>query len=150
MHSKKFKTWTEITELTCGISHKIKTNSWSPDIIIGITRGGLTPAVILSNTLDTPMKTWEISLRDSGKIADCPLSESELREKNILIIDDLNDTGQTFITIENIIKKTSNIKFAALINNKSSLFKDLDYFSEEIDKSIDPAWIVFPWEKQGQ
>jgi hypoxanthine phosphoribosyltransferase len=146
-HKKTFQTWVDINTMICNISEKIKKGNWDPDIIIGITRGGLIPAVILSNLLDTRMRTWKISLRDEGIIDPCPLNTEEIKNKKILIVDDLNDTGQTLATIQDILGEVPNIRYAALIENKSSLFKNIDYYSQEIDKSIDDSWIVFPWEK---
>jgi hypothetical protein len=35
--------------------------------------------------------------------------------------------------------------YAVLIDNESSEFQ-VDYWGEKIDKSKDPAWIVYPWE----
>jgi hypothetical protein len=40
----------------------------------------------------------------------------------------------------------SNVKFAVLINNEASNYKDIDYMARNINKLEDPAWIVFPWE----
>ena len=65
---------------------------------------------------------------------------------SILIIDDINDTGKTLSKMSDLFKENlSKLKFAVLINNKSSSFK-VDYYSDEIDKNIDNSWIVFPWE----
>ena len=66
--------------------------------------------------------------------------------KNIFIIDDINDTGATF----NLIKKHINnynikIRFGCLIENKTSKFKS-NYWGNLIDKKLNPTWIVFPWE----
>jgi hypothetical protein len=33
------------------------------------------------------------------------------------------------------------------MDNTPSMFTDLDYRAEKINKDIDPEWIVFPWEK---
>jgi hypothetical protein len=33
------------------------------------------------------------------------------------------------------------------MDNASSIFKDLDYSAEKINKDLDPEWIVFPWEQ---
>ena len=68
------------------------------------------------------------------------------KNKLVLIIDDINDTGKTF----DFVKKTFNnsdceIRFAALINNVTSKTK-IDYHGQLIDKSESPVWYVFPWE----
>ena len=41
-----------------------KLGDWKPDYVVGITRGGLIPAVMISQYLDVPMHTLSISFRD--------------------------------------------------------------------------------------
>ena len=62
-------------------------------------------------------------------------------------LSEINDALlQTFNYIKNFGSGDGRIKFAALIHNKPSKAK-VDYQGYEIDKSKDPAWIVFPWEE---
>jgi hypothetical protein len=39
-----------------------------------------------------------------------------------------------------------NVEWAVLHDNKPSEAR-VKYFAKKIDKSKDPAWIVYPWEK---
>lgn len=130
---------------------KIKKDTWYPDIIIGITRGGLPLAVKLSHYLHVPMCTWKVKTREGVDVDPFPLDNSYLN-KNILIVEDINDLSQTFFTIEDEIKRTAfsleKIKYAALINNICSLFKKLHYYGQEIIKTENDPFIIFPWEEQ--
>ena len=75
--------------------------------------------------------------------------------KNILIVDDINDTGATFEWIKNDWHSSvyhledsvwgNSVRFASLIDNLPSNV-DVDYSSLEINKDENPEWIVFPWE----
>ena len=38
---------------------------WRPDYIVGLTRGGLIPSVLISHCLNIPMHTLNVSLRDN-------------------------------------------------------------------------------------
>jgi hypothetical protein len=38
------------------------------------------------------------------------------------------------------------VRFAAMIDNLSSKFNDIDYCGEEINKAENDVWVVFPWE----
>ena len=68
-------------------------------------------------------------------------------QQKILIIDDINDSGETFnYIIKNFGKGDGRIKFAALIHNTPSKAQ-VDYHGYTIDKSKNPVWIVFPWEE---
>ena len=46
------------------ILRKMNQDGWRPDYIVGLTRGGLIPAVMLSHYLEVPMHTLKVSLRD--------------------------------------------------------------------------------------
>ena len=94
--------------------------SWRPDYIVGLTRGGLTPALMLSHYLGVPMRSLDVSLRD-GDECTSNLSMAEdafgwieggyqglgnnsafdytIHAKRILIVDDINDSGATLAWI---------------------------------------------------
>jgi hypoxanthine phosphoribosyltransferase len=129
------------------ITKKMTDDKWMPDIIMGINRGGCIPGVYLSHQLKKPHEVIDIRLRDhKAKPNLSALEKAYAFQKKILIIDDINDTGETFKYIENNFGKgNGRIKFAALINNKPSS-ATVDYFGYEIDKEQNPVWIVFPWE----
>ena len=123
-------------------------SNWMPSIILGINRGGCIPGVYLSHRLRTSHEVLDIRLRDHTTKPNLSVLEKAFAfQKKILIIDDINDTGDTFnYIINNFSKNNDKIKFAALIHNKPSKAK-VDYHGYIIDKSKNPAWIVFPWEE---
>ena len=160
------------------IIRSMNADGWKPDYIVGLTRGGLVPAVMLSHYLEVPMHTLKVSLRDDDVGPESNLWMAEdafgyqgtLQEdgsfdyadqaKNILIVDDINDTGATL----NWIKEDwssgcfpsderwdnvwgNNVRTAVLINNDASNFKDVDYIGLNINKLEEPIWCVFPWEE---
>jgi hypoxanthine phosphoribosyltransferase len=178
--------------LVSKIGREIHVSQWKPDYIVGLTRGGLIPAVMLSHYLNVPMYSLGVSLRDSNiesesnlwmaedalgpnsreRYIDNPVdvagileAASDLLEqgetyKNILIVDDINDTGATF----NWIMKdwpsgcfpndpsweevwNNNVKFAVLVDNLASKCEvKMDYVGMEINKAEHDVWIDFPWE----
>jgi hypothetical protein len=79
--------------------------------------------------------------------------------KNILIVDDINDSGRTLQWIKDDWRSSAfpndsvwdtvwgyNVRVAVMINNTASEFKDVDYVGKEINKEETPEWCVFPWE----
>ena len=125
------------------IVEQINISGFNPEVIVSINRGGCIPGVYLSHFLDKPHKMIDIkSLNDNSK------NEFSFLKKNkpMLIIDDINDTGNTFDFVKKIFKDSDcEIRFAALINNVTSKTK-IDYHGQLIDKSDNPVWYVFPWE----
>ena len=90
----------------------------------------------------------DVQLRDNESVPNLMVLDSCINTlSNILIIDDINDTGATFNFIKNRINQQDlSIFFAVLIDNNSSKFK-VDFRGKIIDKIKDPSWIIFPWEK---
>lgn len=174
--------WQDVKNQTQEILRQLHNDDWRPDYIVGITRGGAVPAVMISQYLEIPMRPLEVSLRDGGQcVSDCGMAEDAFGyvpqdcidhtaavhggksdpafQKNILIVDDINDSGATI----NWIKKDwagsclpshpvwnevwgNNVRFATLIDNAASDAL-VEYRAVEIDKVKDPCWIVFPWEE---
>ena len=181
----------EFNGLVNKICRDILISDWKPDYIVGITRGGLIPAAMISHYLNIPMHTLEVSLRDgSGGESNLWMAEdalgpnsrerlvedasdiggilsaaSELLEqgatyKNILLVDDINDTGATFNWIIDDWKSScfpndpsweevwnNNVKFAVLVDNQASRCNvKMDYSGMEINKAEKDVWVDFPWE----
>jgi len=175
---KKYYDYVQIHEMVNTISFQMFKDGWRPDYIVGLTRGGLVPAVIMSNQLDIPMHTLKVNLRDhvegpesnlwmaedawgyGGAYEGKPIQD-EFKQKNILILDDINDTGATLDWIiqdwqANCLPHSdhwnnvwgNNVRFAVLIDNLSSNFsRKVDYSAKEVNKAEEDVWIVFPWER---
>jgi hypoxanthine phosphoribosyltransferase len=135
-------------------------HNWKPDYIVGITRGGAVPAVLLSQYTGIPMRPLQVSLRDSHDcVSDLGMAEDAFEGKKILVVDDINDQGSTI----NWIKQDwpsgcfpdnpewnqvwgDNVRFAVLTHNQSSTFKDPDYSVWTVNKAEEDCWLVYPWE----
>ena len=171
--NKLYLTNQDIEKYVANIVSQMYADNWRPDYIVGITRGGLIPSVMLSHYTGIKMHTLDVRLRDGdGECeSNCWMAEdafgmfqmgSEYACKKILIVDDINDTGATF----NWIMKDwasgclpndprwedkiwgHNVRFAALIDNVASECKvEMSYTGTEINKAEDPSWIVFPFEE---
>ena len=123
----------------------INESNWNPDLILSINRGGCVPGVFLSHKMGVRHEVYSFDFNRDSKI-DSLYNKIVSNHTSVLIIDDINDTGNTLSNICEVFKEhLSKLKFAVLINNKSSSF-EVDYYSGQIDKSTDNSWIVFPWE----
>ena len=120
---------------------------------------------MLSHYLDVPMHTLDVSFRDGGTGPESNLWMAEdafgydSEKKNILIVDDINDSGRTLQWIKEDWPSgclpdderwsetwNNNVRFAVLVNNDASNFKHVDYVGTHINKLENPCWVVFPWE----
>ena len=116
-----FLTDTDIENAVHDIASQMYKDQWRPDYIVGITRGGLVPAVLMSHQYDLRMHTLDVRLRDgvSENESNCWMAEDAFgymneeqqkifkcrwdpsKRKKILILDDINDTGATYEWIKN-------------------------------------------------
>ena len=153
------KTYISEQQLKSGVLDIIRQmlqDDWRPDYIVGITRGGLIPAVLMSHYTGVKMHTLDVRLRDGD--GECEsnfwMAEDACNGKKILVLDDINDTGETFKWIKkdwegsviDDIDWGNTVRFAAIIDNVPSEM-DVEYSSMEINKMEDPSWIVFPFEE---
>ena len=139
---KTFVTWDQVHQCTEFLAKLIEHQKY--DAIIGVQRGGLIPAVLLSHKLNMPMHTIQFSLRDLKQVGNIDLP----KKGRYLVVDDINDTGETFSQLQDKFNQDGlTVKYAVLHNNVPSKFT-VDHYALEIDKSKDPAWIVYPWESK--
>ena len=159
MTNKRYISEQEMRTGVLDIVSQMYSDDWRPDYIVGVTRGGLIPAVMMSHYTGVKMHTLDVRLRDADHSPEHAvwMAEEAGADKRILIIDDINDTGETFKWIVKDWEESNppadwldiwgnTVRFATIIDNSPSKF-DVDYTSIEINKAEDPAWIVFPFEE---
>lgn len=182
MTTKKYYTWQDVEKAADKIILQMYKDAWRPDYVVGITRGGLPLATILSHMLDVRMETLKVKLRDNEAGEECEsnlwMSEDAFgynypeetgvtgarwdikMRKNILVVDDINDTGATFNWIKQDWQSSclpnetnawdtvwgSNVRFATMTENLSSDFGEVKYYYDEVNKAEDDVWLVYPYE----
>lgn len=129
----------------------IKNDNYSPDLLIGLSRGGLQPVGLLAGEKQLNLRnvaTIALTSYDGSKQGDIdvvmPLHLEDYKKyTSILIVDDLVDSGKTMLFIKKLLENAlpeSTIKVAVLYYKPTSKIKP-DYFVEETED-----WVVFPWE----
>ncbi len=126
---------------------KICSSEFKPDFIVGVMRGGLIPARILSDLLENPnLTTIRTECYSSFGVKQEPMLTRPLletvNERAVLIVDDIADTGRSLrLIVKHVTQQNaSEIKTATLFYKPWSIIKP-DYFEEETRH-----WVVFPWD----
>jgi len=181
---KHYYSWQDVERMCTELVLDMYKDNWRPDYIVGITRGGNVPATIISNMTGIRCEALKVSLRDddSESETNCWMAEDAFgyvteydrdgifenvkshpdKKKNILILDDINDTGATFNWIKQDWQSTclpddpnwdtvwgGNVRFAVLTENLGSEFGSVSYYSHEVNKAEEDVWLVYPWENVG-
>ena len=186
MIKKHYYSWQDVERACLSIALQMYNDNWRPDYIVGITRGGNVPATILSNMLSVRCEALKVKLRDGEPDEQCEsnlwmaedafgyvdLEEQQTlkcrwdisKRKNILVVDDINDTGATFNWIKQDWESSclpneynawnsvwaNNVRFASLTENLSSSFGLVSYTTHEVNKAEEDVWLVYPWENIGK
>ena len=104
MVKKVYLEWSEIHELVNILCKKIITEYPIIDSVMGLPRGGLIPAVMISHELGLPYVIHP--------------------GKNTLVVDDINDTGHT-------LSKAPGVYHAVLHHKPTSKFKP-NFYAKEV------------------
>ena len=115
---------------------------WLPDAIVAVVRGGLIPATHICHYFELPIYF----------INNDVLLDSLEDHRRILIVDEINDTGNSFQRIRDRIFSLPpydhlDVRYAVLYTRHTSMFS-ADYFLDFEPYFINnSAWQNFPWEQ---
>lgn len=129
-------------------AQKIHAARFKPDLIVAIARGGLIPARILTDLLEIPqLATLPVEFYvDIAQTKQEPTLKqaftAQVQGKNVLLVDDIADTGKSLQFAENHLKNqgAQQIQSAALYFKPCSIKKP-DYFEKQTAN-----WVIFPWD----
>ena len=137
------------------IGESVLASGWKPTAILGISRGGLIPAAMLSYMLDIRLiqavrvQHYDDKKKplDSGpQFVDGPepFGTNQIETKRLLIVDDIIDTGETLKLVRRSVHEhAKEIKVAALYV-RSDQRHSADWYWK-----VEDEWVVFPWAPEG-
>ncbi len=149
----KAPTWDNIESITVELYKLVRNDGYSPDIIAGISRGGLVPARIISDLFLCEFEKPTLAIMQIGFYSGVGKTEKEpiiyqdlpghIHGKKILLIDDVADSGVSldFAMKYLNMKKPLEVRIGTLYYKPWSKVKP-QYYVEETE-----SWIIFPHER---
>ncbi|MFB6186874.1 MAG: phosphoribosyltransferase [Halobacteriaceae archaeon] len=142
--------WDYIYDLCRDVSEQVKTDQFDPDVIVALARGGWFAGRCLCDFLGmddltslkmehyvgTAEKTGEPEIR-------YPMPEGSVENKDVLIIDDIADTGGSIKHAYEYVtdRKPQSVRTGTLQLLQTSEFEP-DFIGERLEEW---AWIIYPW-----
>ncbi len=148
--------WTDVKNACLELARQIVDENLEISYIVGVTRGGLTPAVVLSHMLDIPTIPISYSSRTgkgdnkfySNELPDIQSTIEKARiipgKPGILIVDDISDSGETLADINRIYTDRGHKVYTLALYHKDGSILTPDFVWQHIPK--ESGWITFPWE----
>jgi uncharacterized protein len=141
-------TWNQIYAMLSRQAEKIRFSSFKPDVIVGVTRGGLIPARILSDLLGIGKLATvgvEFYLGVAETRSEPVLTQQvcvDVTGKKVLLVDDVADTGKSLL----LAREHLNHQSAAEILVATVYRKPLSAVTPDFYEKETECWVVFPWD----
>ncbi len=141
-------TWEELGEGSRALAGQVAADGWRPDIILGIARGGLLVGGAIAYALDVK-NTFTMNVEFYTGIDERlempmilpPVPDLvDLGEARVLIADDVADTGQTLVLVEEFLSGKVGEARVAVLYEKPGSVVNCEYVWRRTDR-----WIDFPW-----
>jgi hypoxanthine phosphoribosyltransferase len=140
--------WEHFYQLTLELVEKVLKSGYMPEVIVGVSRGGLVPLRIFSDEFEeTEIGVIRVAFYEDVKktgrepriLQDVNVDVSD---KRVLVVDDVADTGRSLEIVRRHIedKGAREVRVATVYYKPWSTFKP-DYYVKKTEK-----WIIFPHE----
>ena len=140
---------TEVYEMAYQVSQKISDSPSNFDVVVGISRGGFPPARLVCDFLNIKTLT-AVQVRhytaggqakEEVEITD-PI-DIDLKGKNILVVDDVNDSGKTLkAAVDHIKTKGAKAVKTAVLHEKENTSLSADFAGAY---QTEWKWLMYQW-----
>jgi hypoxanthine phosphoribosyltransferase len=142
--------WEDIVSGVEELANKVLNSGFRPDVIVGILRGGLFVANLLSDVMDVEdvvplgIRSYVgVKARGSPIVYHRPSLE-ELNGKRVLLVDDVSDEGKTLMTAHSLIRESS---YPSELRTSVLHIKPWTKFVPDYYVLSTSYWILYPWSR---
>ena len=142
----RYISWPEYGNLAEALAEKVRSGGKKFDLVIGIARGGMPVAMVVSDHLGVKVDFINVKSYDGIGRRTAPRILSTVTEdiegESVLIVDDLVDQGDTIKTLKQYLDEhRPKVLETAVLFKKPWSKIDPEYYLEVVDR-----WVVFPFE----
>ncbi|XVU27233.1 phosphoribosyltransferase [Actinoplanes sp. CA-054009] len=148
MTEREILTWDDFGRAGRALSQQIAGDGWRPSLILAVARGGLFAAGSISYALDiknlhvinVEFYTGVDERLDTPVMLGPEPSIADMTGANVLIVDDVADTGETIKLVRDFCAAHAAEVRTAVIYEKPHTIVRCEYVWKRTEK-----WINFPW-----
>lgn len=136
--------------LTKSIALRFKLNGKDFTHVIGIARGGMIPATMMSYLFNAKLLSYDVSSYEGTEQGDIEINQdidldSIDADSKVLVIDDICDSSKTMQHIKKKIGNTryKSVRYVTLFAREKTKHV-VDHYGVTVKEG---TWLVFPWEK---
>jgi uncharacterized protein len=147
--------WDDIRSACARLAEEAASGS-APDVVVGIARGGLVPAVMIAHLLGLRDLRHVSLTRTAGDAVNAPKrpvaagsspdSLGDLRGRSVLLVDDVAGSGETIETAANLVTDLRPARLSTAV----CVVNDGNWRGSQLPDHIairSRRWVVFPWER---
>ncbi len=142
-------TWDKIESLCRQLVGQLRKANFQIDVIVAIGRGGYVPGRILSDMLGIldltsfKIEHYQGAYKQQGAFVKYSLN-ADINGRNILLLDDVSDSGDTFAVALDHITHCGTVKelCTATLHLKAVSKFIPDFYAEAVNEW---RWLIYPW-----
>jgi len=137
----------QVYETCFRLAHKISRSGLSFDIVIAIARGGFPPARFLCDFLNIEiLHSLQVSHYSSGarkkeKAHILSKDTGDIKDKRILLVDDVNDTGMSLRAAYDSLEAAPKVSTAVMHEKDTTGFR-AGFAGRGLEEW---KWLIYPW-----
>jgi hypoxanthine phosphoribosyltransferase len=141
--------WEDIENGILKLAQDILVSDYQPSVVIGISKGGVILASLISDILNVPVDLMQLTHWGFGKAEGQVIIKHSpslsINGHDVLLIDDVSDTGMTLMTARDELYRLGarNVRTAVLDYKALSSRYVPDYYAYKWTRWV---YIIYPWE----